>query len=603
MNKYFSEELLEVAIKGIRNIFTEKDLGLDANGGVKAVQGATQRVSAIRYALAFDKYFWTNKTDYVILENTSSNGWHDFVQYVGEVVSIDQKKVYTTNLVDNLRENNDFSVSSNLLSKDIKNSKLKTAYYPAHESKRLLVIDNMRFSFLPDYIDKLKSVYNFDKSGFSFLLWLNRFQEFESDAEIEEIFDTLQKNITSSYSKEISEIIIHSSSEKFNQLLSQVGSPFSSSKPDLKKLFVTNNELLTVEQPDNPTIGDTALLDLDNAGNLPDLTQLPLNILLKGVPGTGKSYLIDKIITDSLRLDKNGKNVKRLNVHSASDNTTFMQGVGIALTASSNDSSITYTEKRGEVLKHLIEAIKHPNQPFVLVLEEIQENSLNELIGDLIYLIEPAKRIDISAYTALLNGLNEGDEHEMLKILAEQSDAYSVQMPALIEDANGLSLVFPENLYVFCTTNYRDDKKIVEDNLMRRFDVIDLFPNTSNSDLYYGENIRAYLERLNNSIINKLKDIETHPDRFLVGHSRFMKEVVYDQASFCKALKKVLDEFKEIRDIEFQTFKEILVDSELGKLQSTGLLDSTIVEVIEGCEDYRSLAEILQSNSGYLFLQ
>ncbi|MBJ2149002.1 AAA family ATPase [Vibrio sp. IB15] len=603
MAKYFSEELLEVAIKGIRNIFTQKDLGLDTNGGGKAVQGATQRVSAIRYALAFDKYFRLNKTDHIVLENTSSNGWHDFVQYVGEVISIDQQKVYTTNLVDNLRENNDFSVSSNLLSKDIKNSKLKTAYYPSLETKRLLVINDMSFSFLPDYIEKLKSVYNFDKSGFSFLLWLNRFEKFESDVDVEDVFNLLQENIKSSYSKEIADIIIHSNFEEFVQLISQVDSPFSSSKPSLEKLFVTNNENLAVEQPNTPTAGDTALLDLSNVGNLPDLNKLPLNILLKGVPGTGKSYLIDKIITDSLKLGRNTKNVKRLNVHSASDNTTFMQGVGVALTGSSSDTSITYTEKRGEVLKHLIEAIKHPNQPFVLVLEEIQENSLNELIGDLIYLIEPAKRIDISAHTALLDGLSEGDEHEMLKILAEQSDTYSVQMPALIEDVNGLSLVFPQNLYVFCTTNYRDDKKIVEDNLMRRFDVIDLFPNTHNSALYTGENIRAYLERLNNSIINKLKDIETHPDRFLVGHSRFMKDVVYDQASFCKALKKVLDEFKEIRDIEFHTFKEILVDSKLEQLESVGLLDSTIIEAIEGCEDYRSLAETLQSNSGYVFLQ
>ncbi|HIF9410387.1 TPA: AAA family ATPase [Photobacterium damselae] len=603
MTKYFSEDLLEVAIKGIRNIFNKKDLGLNTNGGGKAVQGATQRVSAIRYALAFDKYFHLNKTDHIVLENTSSNGWSDFVQYVGEVVSIDQQKVYTTNLVDNLRENNDFSVSSNLLSKDIKNSKLKTAYYPAHESKRLLVINNMSFSFLPDYINKLKSIYNFNKSGFSFLIWLNRFEKFELNADVEDIFNLLQRNIKASYSKELADIIVHSNLEEFAQLLSQVDSPFSSSKPKLEKLFVTNNENLDAEQPETLTVGYTALLDLNNIGNLPDSTQLPLNILFKGVPGTGKSFLIDKIITDSLKLGRNAKNVKRLNVHSASDNTTFMQGVGVALSGGSSDSSIIYTEKRGEVLKHLIEAIKHPNQPYVLVLEEIQENSLNELIGDLIYLIEPVKRIDISAHVALLDGLKEGDEHEMLKILAEQTESYSVQMPSLIENECGLSLVFPQNLYVFCTTNYRDDKKIVEDNLMRRFDVIDLFPNTHNGELYAEENIRAYLERLNNSIINKLKDIETHPDRFLVGHSRFMKDVVYDQTSFYKALKKVLDEFKEIRDIEFQTFKEILVDSDLGQLERSGLLDSTILEAIEGCEDYRSLAEILQNNSGYVFLQ
>ena len=602
MTSYFSEELLKVVINGIRNIFTESELGLDSG---TAQQGATQRVSAIRNALAFDRYFHLNNRTHLTLENSSSAGIDDFIEYVGDVVSIDRtndRGLYTTNLIDNTRSNSDFSVSSNLLSKNIKMSRFQTVRYPALDTKTLLLIDDFDFYFIDDYVNRLKSVYNFDKSGFAFLIWLNRFEEFEVDTKIEDLFEILSEKIRVNYSKEIAEIIIHSSLEEFEEFISQVSSPLSESKPDLRQLFETSNENSGAQQLDNNRVNDTTILDLVNVGSFPDLTQLPLNILLKGVPGTGKSFLIDKIITDSLKLDKNSKNVKRLNVHSASDNTAFMQGVGIALSNESSDSSIIYTEKRGEVLKHLIDAIKHPNQPFVLVLEEIQENSLNELIGDLIYLIEPTKRLNISEYAALLDNLDEGDEYRMLKILSEQPEAYSIQMPSLIEDSFGLPLVFPHNLYVFCTTNYRDDKKIIEDNLMRRFDVIDLFPNTSNRDLYASEDIRLYLERLNNAVIGKLNDIETHPDRFLVGHSRFMKDVVFDQNSFCKALKKVLDEFKEIRDIEFHTFKEILNDSDLTKLDDSGLLNISIVEEIINCENYRSLADTLQKNSGYSFL-
>ncbi|TNZ55056.1 hypothetical protein CGK45_23875, partial [Vibrio parahaemolyticus] len=58
----------------------------------------------------------------------------------------------------------------------------------------------------------------------------------------------------------------------------------------------------------------------------------------------------------------------------------------------------------GLIFDLISRACQYPNQPFVLVLEEIQENSLNELIGDLIYLIEPEKRANLSVFAESLTG-------------------------------------------------------------------------------------------------------------------------------------------------------------------------------------------------------
>ena len=113
------------------------------------------------------------------------------------------------------------------------------------------------------------------------------------------------------------------------------------------------------------------------------------NILFKGVPGTGKSRAIDKIIEEHLDIKSKKENILRVNIHSASSNSDLMQGIGI----STNDKgNIKYSEKQGLILDIIKRATLHPKQPFVLILEEIQENSLNELIGDLIYLIEDDKR-------------------------------------------------------------------------------------------------------------------------------------------------------------------------------------------------------------------
>ena len=85
------------------------------------------------------------------------------------------------------------------------------------------------------------------------------------------------------------------------------------------------------------------------------------NLLLKGVPGTGKSRAIENIIKYKLELKDHKENILRINIHSASSNADLMQGIGI----SSNDGEIEYKEKQGLILNLIEKATYHPKQPFV----------------------------------------------------------------------------------------------------------------------------------------------------------------------------------------------------------------------------------------------
>ena len=86
-------------------------------------------------------------------------------------------------------------------------------------------------------------------------------------------------------------------------------------------------------------------LDLTDENN----TKEPYkNILLKGVPGTGKSHLLDKLV-EKIKVDLS--NVKRINIHSASSNADLMQGIGIGNT---KDGDIKYSEKQGLIFEHII---------------------------------------------------------------------------------------------------------------------------------------------------------------------------------------------------------------------------------------------------------
>ncbi|XPV68775.1 MAG: AAA family ATPase [Halarcobacter sp.] len=278
------------------------------------------------------------------------------------------------------------------------------------------------------------------------------------------------------------------------------------------------------------------------------------NILLKGVPGTGKSETIKNIITNKLDMKELANNVLRINIHSASSNSDLMQGISISTTK--DNENVLYREKQGAVLNHIFKAIYKPKQPFVLVLEEIQENSLNELIGDLIYLIEDKKRtivdLDIPnnteiVYDELFEKINE-------KSKENGSSLDYVELPSLVENSqNNTKMIVPDNLFIFCTSNYRDDKKVIEDNLLRRFDVIEIYPKYNG--IYKSEDIPKFLEKLNNQILEQFKD-EIHPDRYLIGHANWIdiqKDNEDSQITFYKALLKVIIEFKEIREIDFDS--------------------------------------------------
>jgi len=303
------------------------------------------------------------------------------------------------------------------------------------------------------------------------------------------------------------------------------------------------------------------------------------NILFKGVPGTGKSRAINTIIEKHLDIKKKKENILRINIHSASSNSDLMQGIGI----SSENGNIKYSEKQGLILDIIRRATLHPNQPFVLVLEEIQENSLNELIGDLIYLIEDDKRAKLTADN------QEYDSYEELvdKLVDEDNTLDYVEIPYLVNDSTKYKkLIMPNNLFIFCTSNYRDDKKVIEDNLLRRFEVIEIYPK----ETIVNEYAKDFFSSLNEMILKTMKNnYEMHPDRFMIGHA-IWKDVV-DNKTFYEAFSKLITEFKDIREIEFDVFKSIVKDISLPADVSIKIENS-----------YYETIKDIQSKIGYEFI-
>jgi hypothetical protein len=324
---------------------------------------------------------------------------------------------------------------------------------------------------------------------------------------------------------------------------------------------------------------------------------IPKNILFKGVPGTGKSRAIDNILKQYFKLDESLKTsngeltsrVLRINIHSGTTNASLMQGIGVQ----TKDEKILYSEKQGLILTFLFQAIQNPNIPFALVLEEIQENSLNILIGDLIYLIEEAKRTDISKIPNIdqLSGDNIYDLVESICNL-DSNKINSVTIPNLIKDdgVKSKKLIFPSNLFVFCTSNYREDKKVIEDNLLRRFEVIEIYPN---KEAIHNDSVKLFFEELNASIIEIVDD--SHSDRLQIGHAIWID--VNNEQSFQRVFLKLIVDFKEIKDFDFDLTLEILE-----RIKDKGLIPFGIAYDFKNFNSYAEMIAHIQSNCGYNFL-
>ena len=107
----------------------------------------------------------------------------------------------------------------------------------------------------------------------------------------------------------------------------------------------------------------------------------------------------------------------------------------------------------------------------------------------------------------------------------------------------------------FCTSNYRNDRKIIEDNLLRRFEVIELYPKYEKT-IIPNADVGLFLNELNNSILEQFDDIEVHPDRFMIGHAIWIKINTADD--FYAALLKVVVDFKDIKEVDWKEFKRII---------------------------------------------
>ena len=228
----------------------------------------------------------------------------------------------------------------------------------------------------------------------------------------------------------------------------------------------------------------------------------PLNQILYGAPGTGKTYataeyalavIENRAVNETQKTESERKALMQEYKNYISTGqivfTTFHQSYGYedfiqGLRPDTSSGEMKFHVVDG-VFKNIAQrAMLNPDKNYVIIIDEINRANISKVFGELITLIEEDKRWG-------------------------ELNAVSVTLPS------GEPFAVPNNLYIIGTMNSADKSiSLIDTALRRRFSFIEKAPR---ADMISDGKMRTVLETLNGYIKQELKSTD-----LLIGHAFFI---------------------------------------------------------------------------------
>lgn len=257
------------------------------------------------------------------------------------------------------------------------------------------------------------------------------------------------------------------------------------------------------EEPEDPENGEEETLDKLPVRNPRTDKRWPLNQILFGAPGTGKTYstaeyscaIVEKRDIDIKQLTDSERQALMKKYQGYVEKklitfTTFHQSYGYeefihGIRPDLESSTIAFKKVDGVFKTAADKALSDPDNNYVIIIDEINRANISRVFGELITLIEDDKRW--------------GEINQL-----------SATLPM-----GGKPFVVPNNLYIIGTMNSADKSiSLIDTALRRRFSFIEMPP----VEAYVGNTtLRSVMSKLNTYLKKELRSTD-----LLIGHAYFI---------------------------------------------------------------------------------
>lgn len=196
------------------------------------------------------------------------------------------------------------------------------------------------------------------------------------------------------------------------------------------------------------------------------------NLIFFGAPGTGKSYQLNRI---GVRTDDNHeglfaeKNVRRVTFY---PDYTYSQFVGIFRPYVKEDGSVTYRYSPGPFLETYIDSILHPNDGYLLIIEEINRSNPASVFGDVFQLLDRNHDGWGEYSVSVTSEMKKCIKHELDKLGPDDRDAIEDYFNPMTFDEFSQDVLdelqLPPNMYIWATMNSADQGVFPMDTAFKR---------------------------------------------------------------------------------------------------------------------------------------
>lgn len=182
--------------------------------------------------------------------------------------------------------------------------------------------------------------------------------------------------------------------------------------------------------------------------NLPDEKErltTGTNILLYGVPGSGKSWTIEH------EYCKSGTHVERLVFH---PDYTYSDFIGQILPTVDSEGQVSYKFTAGPFTNILKDAFWHPKKEYILIIEEINRGNAPAIFGEVFQLLDRKYEVE------------EGDDG--FPIGTSEYGITNSNIAQIVYDDSTMKVRIPANLSIIGTMNTSDQNVFTLDTAFQR---------------------------------------------------------------------------------------------------------------------------------------